>query len=384
MSQSDFTRTPRLAKPAKPYPDFPLFPHATGRWAKKIRGRLVYFGPWSDPDAALAKYLSERDDLHAGRTPRPESDALTVATLCGTLLTSKQRLLDAGELSPLTFADYAECCRRLVATFGKRRLVGDLRPGDFETLRRGMAKQWGPHRRGKFINLTRTVFNYGFKNAMIDRPVVFGETFKRPSRKTMLLHRHAQGSKFFEAAEIRAMLDAASPVLRAMILLGINCGFGNADCGRLPRSALDLSGGWVAFPRPKTGIPRRCPLWPETVAAVRTWFDQRPTPADDADADLVFVTSRRGPWSKRSTTNNPVSVEMRKLLDRIGVNGKRNFYCLRHTFQTIGDESGDFIAVRTIMGHGFAGDISATYRERVGDDRLRKVVGVVHAWLFAE
>jgi hypothetical protein len=57
-------------KPAKPYPEFPLYPHPLGYWAKKIRGRMHYFGRWEDPDGALAKYNAEKDDLHAGTTPR--------------------------------------------------------------------------------------------------------------------------------------------------------------------------------------------------------------------------------------------------------------------------------------------------------------------------
>ena len=53
---------------------------------------------------------------------------------------------------------------------------------------------------------------------------------------------------------------AVNPTLRAMILLGVNCGFNNKDCADLPLKALDLDGGWINFPRPKTGIPRRCPF----------------------------------------------------------------------------------------------------------------------------
>jgi hypothetical protein len=56
MSDSDSTTAPAPGKPVKlikPYPEFPLFAHAAGVWAKETRGRLVYFGPWEDPDGAL-------------------------------------------------------------------------------------------------------------------------------------------------------------------------------------------------------------------------------------------------------------------------------------------------------------------------------------------
>src|SRR5262249_37322412 len=148
----------------------------------------------------------------------------------------------------------------------------------------------------------------------------------------------------------------------------------------LPLSALDLDGGWVSYHRPKTGIARRCPLWPETVAALREWLAQRPEPKDPDHAGLVVVTYKRRSWLHNETCR-ALSHEMRKLLTRLGIDGHRNFYALRHTFQTIGDECGDFLAVRSIMGHADS-DIADNYRERISDERLRKVTGHVRGWVY--
>jgi integrase len=344
---------------------------------------MHYFGPWSDPHGALAKYLEQKDDLHAGRKPRPDPEAVTVKDSANAFLNAKQALVDAGELSPRTWDDYKLVCDLVVAHLGKARLVSDIRPDDFTPLRNKMAKRWGPHRLGaKLIQYTRSLFKHAYDSGLIPVPVRFGPGFKRPSKKTIRLNRAEQGPKLFTAEEVRRLLDAAGVQLKAMILLGVNCGFGNADCGNLPLSALDLEHGWIDYPRPKTGISRRCPLWPETVAALRDALAKRPEPKAAEDAGLAFVTKYGAGWCK-DTSTNPISQEAAKLLRGLGINGRKGlgFYTLRHTFRTVADEAKDQPAADFIMGHEVP-HMSAVYRERIGDERLRAVAAHVRGWLF--
>jgi len=131
------------AKPAKPSPDFPNTAHPAGVWCKKIRGKLHYFGPWDDPDGALTKYLKEKDDLHAGRTPREDTGAATIKEVCNHFLNAKTTMMDAGELLPRTWREYKGTCDLLVKRLGKQRLVADLAPDDFAALRNYMSRLWG-------------------------------------------------------------------------------------------------------------------------------------------------------------------------------------------------------------------------------------------------
>src|SRR6476620_4155947 len=114
------TRKAANRKPAKPRPDFPLFPHATDRWAKKVRGRLLYFGRVSTDtrgEAALAKWLAEKD-YHLAGVPVPQGDGgLTIRDLCNQFLASKESLVESNEITARTFTDYHATCRRIIDQF---------------------------------------------------------------------------------------------------------------------------------------------------------------------------------------------------------------------------------------------------------------------------
>jgi hypothetical protein len=72
------------SKPRKPTENFPIFPHGSGRWAKEVRGKLRYFGKVAgntNGRKALDKWLEQKGDLLAGRTPRVKTDGLTATPI---------------------------------------------------------------------------------------------------------------------------------------------------------------------------------------------------------------------------------------------------------------------------------------------------------------
>jgi integrase len=372
--------------PKKPHKDFPLFPSSNGQWCKKVLGKLRCFGSWRDDPKgarALERWLAEKDDLLGGRVPRGrKTEAIVLHVLVNSFLNTKRARVDSGELKPLTWHAYNLICAELVAEFGRDRLLSDIRPEDFEKLRGTLAAKWGPVRLKAEMTRARTVFNYGYDNELLEKPMRFGEGFKVPSKQTIQLHKAAQGPKMFEADELRKMIRAATQPMKAMLLLAINSALGPNDIALLPTSALDLKAGWMTHPRTKNGISRRCPLWPETVKAIRAWLAERPAPAEAANSGLVFLTYRGNSWAK-SIHDRAISHECRKLLDKLEINGKRNFYAIRHSFETIAGDSRDQIAVNVIMGHADA-SMAGTYRERIEDDRLQAVVTHVRTWLFGK
>ena len=109
----------------------------------------------------------------------------------------------------------------------------------------------------------------------------------------------------------------------------------------------------------------------------------RPKPASEDDANVVFITRRdRRRWHVDGKLNS-LGLQFRRLLERLGLyRERRSFYSLRRTFETIACET-DQVATDFIMGHiPPADDMAARYRQKIGDDRLHKVVDHVRGWLF--
>jgi len=361
-----------------------------GRWCIKRRGKVYYLG--RDEQAALAEWDRIRPYVETGR-PVPDDgtgDGPTVADVCDAYLQHKAAQIARGERSPRYLKDCRYTTDRIVKVFGKETPVAILGPVDFAKLAAEMAKTLGPAARRTEIAKTKSVFRFALEYDLIDRVPKYGPDFRPPSEKVVQQVRQQaraeNGLRLFTAEEIRAVLDSAAPELRCMVLLGVNCGFGNHDCGSLPLSALDLENGWIEYPRPKTGAPRRIPLWPETVEALRRVLKRRRPPKDPKHRNLVFLTRRAaqpycgmtpgGHWVEQ--INGCLDVHLKQLgIKRPGL----SFYALRHTTETIGGESRDQAAVDAIMGH-VDRTMARHYRERISDDRLRAVAEHVRSWLF--
>jgi integrase len=406
--------TPRKHfRPDPPFPKFPLTAISTGLWAKRVRGKLYYFGRWAKrvkgelvalPDNgwqdALALYTAQKADLESGNSASKKREALTISVLCNCYLTHQEGQLVDKQIKERTLAVYIKVVEYLCNFFGPQKVVEEVTPLDFQRLRTALSKHYGPTRVRTTARWIKGIFNYGFENDLLERPVKTGSAFKltaeRQNREVELVN---EVPRIFSREEIHELLKTATVPMAAAIMLGINCGFGNKDVGTLIIRAVDLKKGWVDYARPKTGVARRCPLWPETVAAIKLTIEQRPIPKAGAEK-ILLLTPRGNPMvherhvyrtqdngSKtyvKTVSTDVVCIQFSKLLKDLGINGRRalGFYSLRATFATQGLEERDRDAVKALMGHKFSDALAAYDRLGPSDERLTAVTSRVRQWLY--
>lgn len=366
-------------KPSRPSSDFPLFPHASGQWAKKIKGKIHYFGVWANPDQALASYNAyvSANTVTPVEPPVVETGStLAIEYLCFIFLEAKEEAREKGLIAEITFRDLRRTCQSMVNYFGRDRLVTTLTPADFLQYKTSLHDRLNVQSISNEVTRVKSVFNWLVKYKHIDA-IDFGPDFKKSSARVLRKHKRESGKKLFTNKQILALLKESGVDMKAMILLGINCGFGNNDCNQISlRTAKEaIKTGWMNFPRPKTEVDRQCWLWPETISALKRVIRQR----TESSLPNLFIL---GNGRAYSVENNDISKRFRTVRQYAFIR-KGGFYWLRHTFETVGGDLGDQVAVDYIMGH-VDDSMAASYREEVFSPRLRKISDHVHSWLFSK
>ncbi len=371
----------------------PVWPHqnivmlrvhaGAGQWYKQVGGKVTYFGVLRDPDAALRNYLDWATAAATNQAQRVQTkpDELTLTGGLNHFLMARQAHVTAGSLSSGQFIRYRRAVGQILDAMGRDTLFASLAPEDFARLRatiKGKSRTVGNVIRDMRVAFKWVSDHYGVHPR-------YGQAFKRPQSREV--RGESRKRELWTPAEVRALLKHAQPNIKAMILLGLNCGFGQTDCALLPLDAISRTGH--TFSRPKTGIKRLCPFWPETWKALQARHRWRP----DLRPDLVFLSKYGKPLVRDDAVTNAAGDivraarkdAIREMFRRACVDAKvhyRPFYTLRHTFRSVADAIPDPTAIRVIMGHRLPG-MDDVYVHLVGDGmkRLRVVTSAVHRWL---
>ena len=357
----------------------PVWKHkASGLWAKKAKGRIYYLS--KDLDEALAIFEANKETILAGRQI-VSADGYTIGDIVNKFLAFKREKVQSGELSPRTYEDYKKTGAALIEFYGRTTAAESLTPSDFMGYKSEVGKRRNLIGVGNEVTRAKTIFKWSFEMELIAAPR-FGPDFGRPTNKAVRRHRREKGKKLLTAEQILLLLDEVGLHLRAMVLLGINGGFGNSECAKLPLNVIDLENGIIDWYRPKTEVDRLVTLWPETIEALRASLKRRPEPTEESAEDKFFVTQDGLCFARDEQTTNKISQRTTYAFQRLKIHQpSMSFYWLRHTHRTIADQVKDQPAADLIMGHVTQG-ISATYRQEIGIDRVRAITDHVRQWLY--
>jgi len=348
---------------------FPLTLHKTGQFCKKIRGKIYYFG--TDKKEALSRYLRQADYLHSGRIPKAQfaEGELSIKTLCNLYLDHQESRAAIGEIKPRHLYDQTSLLRDFVRFVGSNRVLSDIVTVDLQNYRKKLIKlDKAPSTINNRLTAVKAMYNWAVDNEIIESCPRL-----RAIKKIPLIKKERAT---FTVPQIQALIKNAGSQMKAILWLGLNCGFGCTDCAQLQWRHLDLENGRVNFPRGKTGIGRNLPLWPETIQALKEVPKL---------GELVFYTRRGNPWvrtirtsekdgTEKYTKNDSVSKEFTKLMKKAGIKTEKGvgFYTLRRTAATLAANSGDPFAVQKLLGHADV-KMASTYVQNISEQTDRVI-----------
>jgi integrase len=327
---------------------FPLTLHPTGQYCKKINGKLYYFG--ADKNHALEKYLSQASYLHGNKeqTQKKSDGEMTLKELCDSYLQYQYLKVQANALTARHHNEQIASLKKFISFLGQTRKIDEISTLDLQSYRRKLQQVYSTaHRMNLHISIMKAMFHWARKNDVLDSiPNIDAVSRGKLTHKQRLI---------FTSKDIRQLLDLADGQMKAMIWLGLNCGFGCTDCAELKWSDLDLANGRVKLARNKTGISRDLPLWPETIEALEKVPKK---------GKLIFYTARGNSFvhtvvktdsegKPKYSTQNTITTKFSRLIKKAGLkvpNGT-GFYTLRRTAATIAARSGDPFAVQRLLGH---------------------------------
>jgi integrase len=126
------------------------------------------------------------------------------------------------------------------------------------------------------VRSIRTLLKYAYDRDIINRPIKYQMALKPVSKTIERKHSAERPAKEFSVDEIWSLYCAAKQPMKAFILLGLNCGYGTADIGRLRFDQLKFDEEWIGDFRGKTGVTRGAWLWPETIESIKGAIECRP------------------------------------------------------------------------------------------------------------
>jgi len=179
---------------------------------------MYYFG--KDKAEALRLYHEQATSLHTGtgrETARKQD--LSLRTLCNLYLEHQDSRAVVGEISHRHFYDVKSRLQEFAKFVGPTQVVGDVTTLQVQSYRQKLIKDG---KQADTINTklsaVKSLFNWATENGVVEYGPNLRAVKKVPTKKVE--------RQTFTPKQVQLLLEEAGTQMRAMILLGLNCGFG--------------------------------------------------------------------------------------------------------------------------------------------------------------